>query len=270
MVMSALDYGKHVLCEKPLGLNVRQVKEMIEKAKEKKRFLMEACFSRLVPNWTEIRKVVDQKILGEVTTVHVNFGATDYINFPNRFRLGNGCTVLDTGAIPLLDFGIYTIILALWVFHDEKPEKITAIGGKSEIGADTWGNITLEFSNDRKAFLCYSHVDIFPNTAFISCSKGHMVIPESFYNPEKLQVIYGTPKVDAKKELIEHLYKDDPTQYNFGLSCAGLRYEADHVYDCIKTGMLESDNITHEFSLTMAEILQEIRKQLDVVLPHDT
>lgn len=103
-------------------------------------------------------------------------------------------------------------------------------------GADTWGNITLEFSNDRKALLCYSHVDIFPNTAFISCSKGHMVIPESFYNPEKLQVIYGTPKVDAKKELIEHLYKDDPTQYNFGLSCAGLRYEADHVYDCIKNG----------------------------------
>uniref|UniRef100_A0A914CC60 Trans-1,2-dihydrobenzene-1,2-diol dehydrogenase n=1 Tax=Acrobeloides nanus TaxID=290746 RepID=A0A914CC60_9BILA len=268
MVMSALDHGKHVLCEKPLGLNVKQVKEMIEKAKEKKRFLMEACFSRFFPVWAEVRKVMDQKTLGEVTAVHANLAHNDYITNPNRFRLKNGFTTLDTGATPLLDFGLYTIMLTLWIFYDEKPKKITAIGSKSDIGADVWSNITLEFSNGRKAFLCYSHADVFPNSAFISCTKGHMVMSESFWCPEKLQIIYGNPKYNIKKEFIEHPLKDDPAKYNFTNS-AGLKYEADHVYDCIKNGLLESDNVTHEFSLTMAEILQEIRKQLEVSLPHD-
>jgi hypothetical protein len=52
---------------------------MIEKAKEKKRFLMEACFSRFFPVWAEVRKVMDQKTLGEVTAVHANLAHNDYV-----------------------------------------------------------------------------------------------------------------------------------------------------------------------------------------------
>jgi hypothetical protein len=62
-----------------------------------------------------------------------------------------------------------------------------------------------------------------------------MVMSESFWCPEKLQIIYGNPKYNVKKEFIEHPLKDDPAQYNFTNS-AGLKYEADHVYDCIKNG----------------------------------
>ena len=38
-----LNHGKHVLCEKPLGMNYAEAKEMIDLAKEKKLFLMEVC-----------------------------------------------------------------------------------------------------------------------------------------------------------------------------------------------------------------------------------
>lgn len=267
MVMAALDHGKHVLCEKPLGLNVKQVKEMIQKAKEKKRFLMEACFCRFFPIWRDLKYHLQQSTLGEATSVHANLAHNNYTDIPNRFRLRNGVTTLDTGAIPLLDFGLYPIILTLWAFDDERPEKIVAVGAKNEIGADVWGNITLEFSNGRKAFLCYSHQDIFPNTAFVGCSNGHILMPESFWCPEKLVLVHGNPREGVKTEQIEHPLDDDQV-YNFTNS-SGLRYEADHVYDCIRNGKLESDNVSHEVSLILAEILQEIRKQLGVVLPHD-
>ena len=43
VTMMVLNHGKPVLCEKPLGMNYAEVKEMIELAKEKKLFLMEVC-----------------------------------------------------------------------------------------------------------------------------------------------------------------------------------------------------------------------------------
>lgn len=77
--MMALDHGKHVLCEKPLGLNVKQVKEMVDKAKEKKLFLMEALVSIFCPAWREIRKQVDEKVLGELKTVHANAAVQTFV-----------------------------------------------------------------------------------------------------------------------------------------------------------------------------------------------
>lgn len=53
---------------------------------------------------------------------------------PNRFRLRPGVTVLDTGAIPLMDFGLYTLMFALYVFKDEKPHRISVTGAKNDIG----------------------------------------------------------------------------------------------------------------------------------------
>lgn len=53
---------------------------------------------------------------------------------PNRFRLRPGVTLLDTGAIPLMDFGLYTIMFALFVFNDEKPKKVSVAGEKNEEG----------------------------------------------------------------------------------------------------------------------------------------
>uniref|UniRef100_A0A914DQX2 Uncharacterized protein n=1 Tax=Acrobeloides nanus TaxID=290746 RepID=A0A914DQX2_9BILA len=161
-------------------------------------------------------------------------------------------------------------MFALFVFNDEKPKKVSVAGEKNEEGVDVWGNITLEFSNNKKAALFYSRADIFPNNAYIGCTKGHVIVPE-FRSPDHMEIIRGRSCASAvEEELIEVVqlpYEDDQT-YNF-LGSAGLRYEADHVYESIRNGKLESDNVTHKFSLTIAEILEEIRRQLGVVLPQD-
>lgn len=74
VVLKALDNGKHVVCEKPFAPNYKQAKTMVDKAKEKKLFLMEGAWSRFFPAWQLLRKEIKEKKLGQVKSVFANFG----------------------------------------------------------------------------------------------------------------------------------------------------------------------------------------------------
>lgn len=67
MVLMYLEAGKHVLCEKPFAMNEKQAKKMIELARKKKLFLMEAVWSRCFPVYKELRKCIDRGDIGEVS-----------------------------------------------------------------------------------------------------------------------------------------------------------------------------------------------------------
>ncbi len=74
LVKLSLNNGKHVLCEKPLGINVKETKEMLALAKSKNLFLMEAIWSRFFPVYQELKKRIDSGSLGDVLQVVVTFG----------------------------------------------------------------------------------------------------------------------------------------------------------------------------------------------------
>lgn len=69
-----LEHGKHVLCEKPMGMNCREVAKMCQLAKEKQLFLMEAIWSRFFPTYKYLTDSVNSQKLGDITSVHVHFG----------------------------------------------------------------------------------------------------------------------------------------------------------------------------------------------------
>jgi dihydrodiol dehydrogenase / D-xylose 1-dehydrogenase (NADP) len=69
-----LNNGKHVLCEKPLTVNLRQTKELIDLAKEKQLFCMEAVWSRCFPAYEALKKELEAGTLGEVLHVTASFG----------------------------------------------------------------------------------------------------------------------------------------------------------------------------------------------------
>ncbi|MEM6541868.1 MAG: Gfo/Idh/MocA family oxidoreductase, partial [Bacteroidota bacterium] len=73
LAVQALEHGKHVLCEKPLGVNLIEVDKMIRTAKENKRFLMEALWSRFNPTIQRVKAQTDQGKLGELTYVNADF-----------------------------------------------------------------------------------------------------------------------------------------------------------------------------------------------------
>lgn len=69
-----LENGKHVLCEKPLTLNQKQTKKLIELARSKGLFLREAVWSRSFPAYKELARQLEAGTIGDVKYVHVNFG----------------------------------------------------------------------------------------------------------------------------------------------------------------------------------------------------
>uniref|UniRef100_A0AC34QV16 Gfo/Idh/MocA-like oxidoreductase C-terminal domain-containing protein n=1 Tax=Panagrolaimus sp. JU765 TaxID=591449 RepID=A0AC34QV16_9BILA len=174
----------------------------------------------------------------------------------------------DKGQTALTDIGSYVVQFAIWAFK-ERPLKITAVGKTTENGSDLWASIVLEFSNGGKATLMYSCVDHSPNSAVISLSEGYIQIPEFFWCPERLIVHKGplTWKEPLPKPQ-EFLLNDDDGNYNFNNS-SGLRYEIDHVHECLKKNLKQSPIHNFDESLKTLEILDEIRRQIGVVYGQD-
>lgn len=78
-----LDHGKHVLCEKPLTMNLKQTQELINYAKSKGLFLMEAVWSRFFPIYASVKQEIDSGAIGDVYQVIATFG----VQIPNVERV---------------------------------------------------------------------------------------------------------------------------------------------------------------------------------------
>lgn len=69
-----LEHGKHVLCEVPMGVNEKQVRKLVDYAKEKNLFLVEGLWCRHFPSYRYIRQQILDGALGEIKSVEVTFG----------------------------------------------------------------------------------------------------------------------------------------------------------------------------------------------------
>jgi len=65
-----LEAGKNVLCEKPLCMNLRETVELVELARRKKLFLMEAIWSRCIPSYKALREEIAAGTIGDIKSRH--------------------------------------------------------------------------------------------------------------------------------------------------------------------------------------------------------
>jgi len=248
----ALDHGKHVLCEKPLCINVKEVRELIEYAEKKKLFLMEAIWSRFFPAYQKLREEINNGSIGDVLQVFVTFGVViSEVDRLKQKELGGGAT---------LDIGVYATHFASWVFGGEKPLKVLSSGHLNAEGVDTSASTTLIYSKGRTATLVtHTRVEL-PNEAYAIGTKGTMKIPSPFWCSDKLQVASG--------ETLNFPLPPYKLKMNYGNS-EGLSYQCHEVRKCIQNGQIESSILPHSESITIAEIMESIRKQVGVVYPQD-
>ncbi len=117
--VQALQAGKHVLCEKPLGLDGKEVSYLIDCAAEyPKQLLMEAFMYRFHPQWLQVLKMIEDGVLGTVKSVQSNF--TFFNDDPDNVRNQPGI-----GGGSLMDVGCYCISLARTLFGRE-PARVVA------------------------------------------------------------------------------------------------------------------------------------------------
>ncbi|KAI1703056.1 oxidoreductase family, NAD-binding rossmann fold domain-containing protein [Ditylenchus destructor] len=261
-VCKAAEKGKHILCEKPIAVNAGELQSMVKKAKENNVFLMEATWSRFFPVYRKLREALDKKEFGELKVITAHFGNS---------TLADNRHMPERGATPLNDIGIYTLQFALFCCDDQMPTSIKVHGSvDKEDGRDKGGNITLEFNNGmQKAYLVFSSEAWLTNSACVSFENGLYEIPDWFWCPTRMIKISGKPSAGKKQsEEFNFPLKDNPEDFNFD-NGSGMHYEADHVYECIKAGRLESQVMPLQTSLRLQEVLQELRNQMGVSYRQD-
>ncbi|XP_030557045.1 trans-1,2-dihydrobenzene-1,2-diol dehydrogenase [Drosophila novamexicana] len=245
-----LNHGKHVLCEKPLAMNKKQVEGILAAAKANKRFFMEAVWSRFFPSYEHVRQLIQTGALGEVKEVEVNFGfPLSNVDRLQKRELGGGV---------VYDLGIYTIQVSQWAFQ-EPPQKIESTGQTNAEGVDDDVSATLTYSGGRTARMRVSGKVQLDNKAVIKGTKGQVTLI-NFWSPNKLIDIDGKEK--------EWLPPKGKYATNYGNS-EGMRYEAEAVRQSILAGELENKSVTYADSLLFAQIEDTIRKQIGVLNKYD-
>ena len=141
--LRALAAGKHVLCEKPLGMNAAEAEEMADAARRSGRLLMEAFMYRFHPR---IREFV-AGLTGEERPLHVQASFGFPLNDPSNYRLD---AALGGGA--LLDVGCYTVSVARWLLGE--PDTVLARARiDRETGVDMSVSALLHFAGGGTASL---------------------------------------------------------------------------------------------------------------------
>lgn len=242
--------GKHILCEKPMAMNVKETKEIVATARSKKLFLMEAVWSRFLPAYVKLKEDIDKNKIGDVLSVNVAFGHVEWRDRGFKKELGGGTT---------LDMGIYCIQLASLVYGGEKPLKVLAGGHLNEYGIDESVSFTFVYSGGRTASL-QTHTRVkFDCAATVYGTQGSMTIPDPFWCSTRIDTPEGTFDFPLPEAKLPFIYTNS----------AGLRYEAQHARECIRKGLTESPIISLDETLLLAELMEDVRKQVGVDYPQD-
>lgn len=246
-----LDAGKHVLCEKPLTMNERESRELIEYAKSKKLFLMEAVWSRCFPVYKELKRILDAGEIGDVLHAQVSFG------FPLEHV--DRVSVKELGGGTILDLGIYTLQFLQFVFRDLHPIKMIASGHLNKHQVDENSNAVFLYNGNKTGVLSTSARVEMPNVGIVIGTKGTIQVP-NFWSPNTIITPSGTKTFDLPSVTTR--------KFNFANS-QGLAYEAEEVRRCINLGLLESPNMPHAESLELSSQMDFIRSQVGVVYEQD-
>jgi len=192
--IAALEAGKHVLCEKPIGLNAGEAQTLIEASQRHPRLkVMEAFMYRHHPQWTTARRMVAAGRLGELRAVQTFFSYYDRApqSITNRPELGGGA---------LLDIGCYRISLARFLY-DAEPRRVAAqVEFDPEFHVDRLVTATLEFAAGQASFTVGTQLAPYQRVQIVG-TMGRLEIEIPFNAPSHLPQRLWYQSADAIEEI---------------------------------------------------------------------
>ena len=243
--IKAMDAGKHVLCEKPFGINRSDTESMIESAQNNGVFLMEALWSRFNPSIVRVKEQVDNGAIGKTKYLHADF-AFYSLDRSEEGRLLNP----ELGGGSILDIGIYPIFLAYLILG--KPEKILATSNFYKTGVEIQTSMIFSYT-DAQAILYSGLNSKSEMKAEISGTSGTIYLDPRWHETEGYTLELNN----------ERQHFDLPTDGN------GYTYEIEEVNSCIISGKLQSELWSHQNSLDLMELMDEVRALGQVKFPFE-
>lgn len=239
-----LNHGKAVLVEKPFAINADEASEMIDLAREKKLFLMEAMWTRFLPIMVRVRELLAEGYIGEVRSMSADFGFR--LGWNPEHRLLN--PALGGGA--LLDVGIYPVSLAFMILGP--PATVSSQAHIGETGVDEQNALIFGYASGALAELQSAVRTNTPQIATINGTEGRITIHNRWWVPARMTVEKSG---------------QDPEEIHLPLTGNGYNYEAAEVGRCLREGRLESDVISLDESLRIMQTLDAIRAQWGLTYP---
>ncbi len=242
-----LNGGKAVLCEKPFTINQQQAEAVIDVAREKQLFLMEAMWTRFIPAVQKAMEWIDQGAIGQVRMVQASFGFRDHDEKLFDPQLGGGS---------LLDVGIYPITLAHMALG-KPPTQIESLATMRKKegdmgGVDEQAGIVLGYEGGGLAILASAIQTETPTDATLMGTEGMIRLGSPFWNATEA-VLLREGKEPEVCQLPHH--------------CNGYEYEAEAVHECLRSGRLECATMTHQMTLEVLETMDTIRKKWGLRYP---
>lgn len=270
----ALEHSKPILCEKALTVNADQAKILVEEAKKRNLFFMEAVWTRYFPLSIEIRKAIQDGKIGEVLKVSadLSIGAIPEDSFDVAHRMVNK----DLAGGVLLDLGIYSLTwLFQTIYHTLPKEKRQApkvvgalMTSEPRTGADEATTMLLDFpvstptgksrTHGIATAALRTHFDHERDTeqatpaVRIFGDEGEIQVFGPIYRPSRYRITY-TKKGDNKQP-----FEDKEHEFPGGIH--GMSWEADEAARCFLAGKLESESMPWSESITIMETMDEVRK----------
>jgi predicted dehydrogenase len=245
----ALEAGKPVLLEKAFTRNATEARDLIDLARSKNLFLLEAMWSRFLPHYDVIQQALQGGLIGDVTTVFADHGQLLYPDGPERLRNPD----LAGGA--LLDLGVYPLSFAAFVLGPFT--SVTATGTLTDLGVDSQEAVTVTSESGALGVLHASMLARSSTTASICGTEGRLDIGGPFYAPTWIRLISSDGEV-----LDQHDPIDDVLHQ-------GLRYEAAEAARCLAAGNVESALHPLAETLRVMEAMDSVRAQLGVRFPDE-
>jgi predicted dehydrogenase len=157
----ALNAGKHVLCEKPIGLTAAEAQELLDAAERQPQLkVMEAFMYRHHPQWQQARQLVAEGKMGDLRTIQSFFSY--YNDDPGNIR-----NMADIGGGGLMDIGCYLISLSRFIFGAEPRRVCGIMEYDPQFKVDRLTSGMLDFGTGTSVFTCatqlapYQRVNIF-------------------------------------------------------------------------------------------------------------
>jgi predicted dehydrogenase len=236
----AIAAGKPVLCEKPFMMDAAESSEVIAAARARGTFLMEAMWTRHLPDIVRVREIVASGVLGEIVTVTAEHGQW----FPHDPEHRIFAPAKGGGA--LLDLGIYPVSFASMVLG--APSRVTAVSDPAFTGVDANTSIILQYPGGAHAILNTTSYALTGNMAAINGTDARIEIAGTFYRPSTFRVL------DRKNAMLEEW-----TQPHEG---GGLRHQAAEVGRRVRAGELESPRLPLDETQSIMVTMDEIRAQI--------
>ena len=241
-----LNHKKAVLCEKAFAINSKEVLQMIQASKDNNTFLMEAFWVIFRPKFNKVIELIKSEKLE-----NLKFLKSDFM-FNGEYNPKNRLYNVDLGGGSLLDVGIYPVFTALILLGI--PSQIKAIPHFSTTGSEESISMLFGYKNGATAILASSFDAHYKNETEICFENG--IIKYDRFSNDPIQIIQNGLTREIFFEAGENL---------------GYHFEATHVMECLDKGLIESPTLPHSISLNLINILDEVRKQADIIYPnHDS